>query len=86
VNQELDTETKKSKTGLDGIKWGMFDRERIVCGWDFDERYRSSCYMYKQFINPADKASNWSERLQALNRFGFIDDDTLRMHEHLAQI
>jgi len=63
-----------------GVTWTTFDRARVVCNFHFDEAYRNSFYIYKQFIHPGTSHSNWNQRLQSLRNFGFLGDEELAVN------
>ncbi len=61
-----------------GLSWGKFDQDKIVCGYQFDERYREAFLLYKQFVRPSTKVSNSNQRMTYLNEKKLISDEVLQ--------
>lgn len=58
-----------------GVTWSTFDGSLIVCGYHFKEEHRNEYYLYKQFIHPSTRNSNWNQRLKFLHKSGFLSEE-----------
>lgn len=77
VNQFLCTGRCFKFLSRPGVNWSTFDESRIVCGYHFNEQYRQTYYLYKQFIHPGTRNSNWNQRLKSLHTYGFLSEATV---------
>ena len=61
----------------------VFDKEKIVCGWDFNQSYKDTYLIYKSFIHhEANINKNYNNRLKIFYNAGLIDkkeyDDNIK--------
>jgi hypothetical protein len=77
VNDALAAQGSLASLMRSRVSWTTFDSSRVICGYQFDEACRDGFFVFKQFIHPGSRTSNWNERIMALNRSGFIDNRKL---------
>jgi hypothetical protein len=58
------------------LKVGLFDKEKIYCGWEFNPQYMDTYLIYKSFIHhDTNIIKNFNNRLDIFKRSGLITNE-----------
>lgn len=54
----------------------VFDKQKIICGWDFNQAHKDTYYIYKSFIHhESNIIINYNKRLEIFHKAGLINDE-----------